>query len=918
MSMIKKLLALTLALAMVLSVSAFAGYKADTYADADKIAADCEDAVELLYALDIMKGDGKNFNPEASVTRAEMAKMIYVVLNYGEDDKAVTYTGAKMFSDVPSGAWYEGYVNYAAATKLVQGRPDGTFGPMDPVTTAEAAKMLLTAIGYSAEARGYVGANWDKNVLSDAAVLGLLDGYKSNVNTYAPRQWVAVLVENALYAYTYATMYPSFTGLLTSGSNKDFDYPTMMAKYLGAEVVEGYITSINGYTILADAEEVADDGEIVIDDETVIEADATIEDLGQHFKAIVIDDEAISLRNTGKSVVAEDEVKDVEWELTYSTSANNEKNIYEFTVGEFTGKIDGKKAASTVSVLNVVEGEDEGEKYTAAELKAAVSAAEIRNDVVRAIDKDGDGDLDYVVYTPVDYAVVTKVGTSQKYGDYIRAEDMDDEALKINNNANLYIDSCILTEEELAVNNFIKFSYNIDEDMYNVEVLPVEEAVEFESRKINKDEYTFGGETYAPATNGYKTLEKDLKDSGVLGEDFDIVVDGDLLVYVVESKSSTNLDAINEQLAVLIKADNRNVDDENTEQVKLLTIDGEQAWYTYDVAKASKKNSDTVLTWKEVRGEENADGVVKNDGIWGELVIVYTNDDGEVYVEMVVEGDLAIDKDHDVIDYVDIDTDELDADGTPTFGNYRVAGDNKFFAFIDDEYVVTTINELEEGEYEDVEFTALVEDGKYYDTILAGYAKIGDAIYSEDGYLFVIDTDEREDEDDGYIIVLMEATGEEVELPVSEIKDVEDLEENVCYFYEYDGEEYVLTAVAEDEDFAELIVEEGDELYVETAKDEYDEVDATDYDFIAVVTQENLREEGDTKWEVTDTVPEFVDAETLAEMLDECLTMLDEDDYTYSFDFYFAEYEDANEDDTLWVVIVKNMVQNADKEDVIA
>ena len=43
--------------------------------------------------------------------------------------------------------------------------------------------------------------------------------------------------------------------------------------------------------------------------------------------------------------------------------------------------------------------------------------------------------------------------------------------------------------------------------------------------------------------------------------------------------------------------------------------------------------------------------------------------------------------------------------------------------------------------------------------------------------------------------------------------------------------------------------------------------------------------------------------------------MLDEDDYTYSFDYWFVEYEDAAEDyETLWVVIVKNMVDNADAE----
>ena len=183
MSTFKKLLALTLALAMVLSVSAFAGYKADTYKDATSIDEDCEDAIELLYALDIMKGDANgNFNPTATITRAEVAKMIYVILNYGKDDKAVNYTGAKMFSDVVAGAWYEGYVNYAGATKLVQGRGNGTFGPNDPVTCAEAAKMLLTAIGYSASDRGYTGANWDKNVLSDAAIIGLLEDYLSLIH----------------------------------------------------------------------------------------------------------------------------------------------------------------------------------------------------------------------------------------------------------------------------------------------------------------------------------------------------------------------------------------------------------------------------------------------------------------------------------------------------------------------------------------------------------------------------------------------------------------------------------------------------------------------------------------------------------------------------------------------------------------
>ena len=43
------------------------------------------------------------------------------------------------------------------------GRGDGTFAPNDTVTMAEAAKMLLVAIGYNADIEGYVGANWQIN-----------------------------------------------------------------------------------------------------------------------------------------------------------------------------------------------------------------------------------------------------------------------------------------------------------------------------------------------------------------------------------------------------------------------------------------------------------------------------------------------------------------------------------------------------------------------------------------------------------------------------------------------------------------------------------------------------------------------------------------------------------------------------------
>ena len=288
MSTIKKLLALVLALTMVLSVSAAAAYSVVPYGDAEAIAEGAEVAVKMLYNMGIMKGDNKgNFNPEATITRAEVAKMIYVILNYGEDDLAKNYTGGKFFSDVESGLWYEGYINYAATTKLVQGRPDGTFGPNDPVTCAEAAKMLLTAIGYSAEARGYVGAGWDKQVLSDASIIGLLDGYDYNTNTYAPRQWVAVMFKNALTdALTYSTIAPVvFNGLLT-GINTDYqDYETMGEKYFNLKYTKGVVTA-NEYANLEDGEKVLSSGRTELDfSGTNLKVGTKLTDVGERREA---------------------------------------------------------------------------------------------------------------------------------------------------------------------------------------------------------------------------------------------------------------------------------------------------------------------------------------------------------------------------------------------------------------------------------------------------------------------------------------------------------------------------------------------------------------------------------------------------------------------------------------------------------
>ena len=551
MSTFKKLLALTLALAMVLSVSAFAGYNPDTYKDATSIDEDCEEAIELLYALDIMKGDTNgNFNPTATIKRAEIAKMIYVILNYGKDDKAVNYTGAKIFSDVPAGAWYEGYVNYCGTTKLVQGRGNGTFGPNDPITCAEAAKMLLTAIGYSAEARGYTGANWAKNVLSDAAILGLLDGYKYNTNTYAPRQWVAVMFENALGCYTFNTMVPSFNGLLISGSDDYKGYDTMGGKYYGLfdKEVYAYATD-SAYIDRVEIEknkysDYASDGYVLFSDGSEFKNTGLgAMDLGQKYRVIARDDKALSIRPID-SIVAEAPVCDIEYAYSY----NKGDSTREFTIGDMTAAFDSAKihAISNLPKDKGVYFGDFTEKLLMDKLD------NLSKDMVKAIDKNGDGDIDYLIITYSDYAFVRKAGTD-KSGDYVILQQKDAQGnyvnIKSSQSGKQWLGGEVESEEELEAGNYVKRTWNLDNRSYDLEVLPVVHDVKYTNKEgIKEPVYTIGDVEYQLASKGFtKVADMPSRNTKV-----SVVYDEDLAVYVGKYVFTyTDIEDIYNQLGVI-------------------------------------------------------------------------------------------------------------------------------------------------------------------------------------------------------------------------------------------------------------------------------------------------------------------------------------------------------------------------------
>lgn len=139
------------------------------------------------------------FRADRNMTRAEVAQMFYALLL----DKDVTIT--KSFSDVPDDAWYATAVKTLASLGMMDGYPDGTFRPDEPITRAEFATVGL-AFAYDpldADCSYYdVSANaWYYTYVAQATTYGWIGGYPDN--TFRPgnnitRVEVCVIVNNML------------------------------------------------------------------------------------------------------------------------------------------------------------------------------------------------------------------------------------------------------------------------------------------------------------------------------------------------------------------------------------------------------------------------------------------------------------------------------------------------------------------------------------------------------------------------------------------------------------------------------------------------------------------------------------------------------------------------------------------------
>ena len=196
----KKVLSLVLCVAMLLSVMVM-GTGAVTLTDSEDISPQYREAAEVLTGMGIINGyEDDSFKPQQSITRAEVAAMIYrVATGDVEDEKADINAGAKIFTDVDADDWYAGYVNYCGDAEYIKGFEDDSFRADENVTGYQVLAMILRAVGYDKN-NEFTGTNWTINVASTAAEVGMLKNVDSSVNlsAEAPRELVAEFIFQAI------------------------------------------------------------------------------------------------------------------------------------------------------------------------------------------------------------------------------------------------------------------------------------------------------------------------------------------------------------------------------------------------------------------------------------------------------------------------------------------------------------------------------------------------------------------------------------------------------------------------------------------------------------------------------------------------------------------------------------------------
>ena len=586
------------------------------------------EAVDMCVALNIIGGypDG-SYKPEGNITRAEFAKMICVLLNGGTTPATATNT-TPTFNDVrgnANAAWAEGFIEYCYAKGIVSGVGGGKFAPNGNVTATEAAKMLLVALGYNATVENYTGASWALKVNVQANQDGLYKGLETiDTGAALTRDNAAQMVWNALQAYVIDKSSSidrtdgSVTDIYTKSTTVD-----LIAKMYDGIIAKGELSAFEynskdakwTYTVkLTDPRTIYNDNgktTTVYYADVVSKTDYTAL-LGQKVKAVYKYDKnakentVYGIFSVDSNVVLTGLIGDLP-KMTKSDDTSFKMNgetyklqsnltlatvpVYQFTTSAETAlfKVDTKEKDSkdkTIyrdSALWDVAGQY-AEANDSINVKAGDNVTKYDAQKFTAVDKDGNGKIDFFMVVPFSVKKVTYVSSTQFALAGGSKTDLDDVTAYKGMARDDYV---IYTAKENTANDTATL---VKADLVSGKITSTDSP----HAKIGDNWYTFDF-SYGSKIDSNCKPGNELKDA--------VVVNG--YIFDVDKVNKTAIT----DFAVVVATDAGGV---NGNQAKLLFSDGKKEVVSTDKSYKPVKEGDTLKSGLPngtlVTYSKNADG----------------------------------------------------------------------------------------------------------------------------------------------------------------------------------------------------------------------------------------------------------------------------------------------------------------------
>lgn len=617
MKNLKKVLALVLVVASVLSFATVAS--AASFTDKDSITN--TEAVNMLADLGVINGftDG-SYRPTETVTRAQMAKMIYAVCT-GDDDASGFVGTTTALKDINQAPWAEGYIKYCYSLGIIGGFPDNTFRPNEPVTVAQAAKMLLVALGY--DSNEYVGASWSINTMRDAKAAKITKDVSTSAALAASRDVSAQLIYNTMFAdqvtpeYQYDMGVKYVTGYKKTGTTLAEDSFDMVK-------ISGMVTSVAKDNVSIRYEKVGTDGKTTTTTENVKLA-GSYDMLGKTGTVYMkVDGGKKTLYST--SVAVDDDI------VLYTTV--NGDDIYKSAVDSSKKQVTLNDEVTVMMNGTIVEDvpkgtftkdDKNGKNYTVSTEKPLKALINGKGTEVLYIDGDKDGNVDTIKITNYTAAKVSSYSTLNKtmaLSAQIRSEGEGVEKVTYgdSNVSATYKFENIANYESFAKNDIV-YAVKIGEgDNAVIDIYPTTKVEGKVSGKVaSSSSVRVDGTTYAYNISGNATFAgQSIGDEGK----FYLDANGYIIFADVNAAASVDKFAYVKKAAPAASYD-------GYQKATLVFTDGTEV--VVDVEKYQAKDAEKPVDVK--------DGLVPDEG---SIVVTYSVSDGKYTLKYAGANDANI------------------------------------------------------------------------------------------------------------------------------------------------------------------------------------------------------------------------------------------------------------------------------------